>query len=147
MTKENNLKAKLLIIKTYHISSDSILYYVVGLFLNLWEYLKIFCTGAGKSKLNYTKTVALVNQYFPPDYAATGQLLDDLTKRIATKNLNFLIFTGQPSYSYDLKYASRREKDGSRLIIRTNTSRLFPRTIKGKTINSFIFSFSFIFLI
>lgn len=91
------------------------------------------------------KTIALVNQYFPPDYAATGQLLDDLTQRIATENLNFLVFTGQPSYSYDIKDAPHRERDGSRLILRSNTSRIFPRTIKGKTINSFIFSINFIF--
>ncbi len=90
------------------------------------------------------KNIALVNQYFPPDYAATGQLLDDLTKRIATKSLNFIIFTGQPSYSYDIKEAPSRERDGSRLIIRSNTSRIFPRTIKGKTINSLIFSLNFI---
>ena len=93
------------------------------------------------------KTVALVNQYFPPDYAATGQLLDDLTSRIATKNLNFIVFTSQPSYSFDVKEAPHRERDGSRLIIRSNTSRIFPRTIKGKTINSLIFSLNFIFML
>ena len=66
--------------------------------------------GKKKSRSNSTKTVALVNQYFPPDYAATGQLLDDLTRRIANKHLKFLIFTGQPSYSFDIKNATRREK-------------------------------------
>ena len=27
--------------------------------------------------------VTVVNQFFPPDYAATGQLLEDLTRRLA----------------------------------------------------------------
>lgn len=56
-----------------------------------------------------------------------------------------MIFTGQPSYSYDIQKAPTIEKDESRLIIRTNTSRIYPRTIKGKVINSLIFSFNFIF--
>ncbi len=101
-----------------------------------------------KKKKNYScernKVIALINQYFPPDYAATGQLLDDLTKRIASKEMKFIVFTSQPSYSYDIKEASYREIEKSRLIIRLTSSKIFPRTIKGKTLNSLLFSFKFI---
>ena len=31
--------------------------------------------------------LTLVSQYFPPDFAATGQLLDDLTVRLAAEGL------------------------------------------------------------
>ena len=33
--------------------------------------------------------ITLINQFFPPDYAATGQLLDQLTKLLVKKNISF----------------------------------------------------------
>ena len=53
-------------------------------------------------KLNTRKNIALITQFFPPDYAATGQLLDDLTKRTSLKyKVNFEIYTGMPSYAFE----------------------------------------------
>ena len=46
-----------------------------------------------KSKLNF------VIQYFPPDFAATGQLLNDLTKRLAKLNYKINITTSNSSYA------------------------------------------------
>ena len=56
-----------------------------------------------KNKLlinNLSKTltkVTHINQFFPPDYAATGQLLEQLTKLLIKKNILFLIIE---VYSY-----------------------------------------------
>ena len=47
------------------------------------------------------KKISLITQFFPPDYAATGQLLDELTKRISSKyQVNFEIYTGMPFYAF-----------------------------------------------
>ena len=43
--------------------------------------------------------ITLINQFFPPDYAATCQLLDQLTKLLVKKNISFLVLTGNSNYS------------------------------------------------
>ena len=83
--------------------------------------------------------VTLINQFFPPDYAATGQLLDQLTKLLIKKNIFFLILTAFPNYAFKNNYSINEKIKKNRTIIRFKN--LFKgRDIKVKTINGFLFS-------
>ena len=53
--------------------------------------------------------LTLVSQFFPPDFAATGQLLDDLTKRLSAQGLQVQVLTGMPAYAYNTSKADRIE--------------------------------------
>ncbi|MFY8148229.1 MAG: glycosyltransferase family 4 protein [Prochlorococcaceae cyanobacterium] len=80
-----------------------------------------------------------MSQFFPPDFAATGQLLDDLTRRLANRGLQVQILTGQPAYAYRREYAARTEFERNRCIRRTRVSKLWPKRIRGRAINGFLF--------
>ncbi|MEO1002577.1 MAG: glycosyltransferase family 4 protein [Cyanobacteria bacterium J06638_7] len=83
--------------------------------------------------------VTVVNQFFPPDYAATGQLLEDLTGRLAAQGLQIQVLTGMPAYAGPATEAERIEFQPNRCIRRTRTSRFWPRRIRGRAVNSLIF--------
>lgn len=93
-----------------------------------------------KSKDTATKTkVLFLTNYFPPDYAATGQLIDELTKTLSEKGLEIRVFTGQPGYAFQKAEAPRRETVEEVEIRRTRASQLWPQRIRGKAINGLIF--------
>ncbi|MCT0225929.1 glycosyltransferase family 4 protein [Synechococcus sp. CS-1328] len=80
-----------------------------------------------------------MSQFFPPDYAATGQLLEDLTARLAAEGLQIQILTGMPAYAGPATDAERIEFQPNRCIRRTRASRFWPRRIRGRAVNSLIF--------
>ncbi|MFO7630409.1 MAG: glycosyltransferase family 4 protein, partial [Prochlorococcaceae cyanobacterium] len=80
-----------------------------------------------------------VSQFFPPDFAATGQLLDDLTARLAKRNLQVQVLTGMPAYAYTSREADRISFEPNRCIRRTRVSRLWPQRIRGRAINGLLF--------
>ncbi|MFU8886755.1 MAG: glycosyltransferase family 4 protein [Cyanobacteriota bacterium] len=83
--------------------------------------------------------LTLVSQFFPPDFAATGQLLDDLTSRLAAQGLQVQVLTGMPSYAYNRAHAERIEFQPNRCIRRTHVSRFWPLRIRGRAINGILF--------
>ncbi|MFM7550533.1 MAG: glycosyltransferase family 4 protein [Cyanobacteriota bacterium] len=83
--------------------------------------------------------LTLVSQYFPPDYAATGQLLDDLTARLADRGLQVQILTGMPAYAFSGRDAERIEFRPNRCIRRTKASRFWPQRIRGRAVNGILF--------
>ena len=83
--------------------------------------------------------LTLVSQYFPPDFAATGQLLDDLTVRLAAEGLQVQVLTGMPAYAFNAHDAKRIEFEPSRCIRRTRASRFWPQRIRGRAINGILF--------
>lgn len=83
--------------------------------------------------------VTVVSQFFPPDYAATGQLLDDLTARLATRGLQIQILTGQPAYAYRQEHAPALVFEPNRCIRRTSVARLWPQQIRGRAVNGILF--------
>lgn len=83
--------------------------------------------------------LTLVSQFFPPDFAATGQLLDDLTDRLAAHGLQVQILTGKPAYAYSRRDAERIEFKPNRCIRRTEASRFWPLRIRGRAINGILF--------
>lgn len=83
--------------------------------------------------------LTLVSQFFPPDFAATGQLLDDLTARLAARGLQVQVLTGMPAYAYSRTNAERIEFQPGRCIRRTHVSRFWPQRIRGRAINGVLF--------
>jgi glycosyltransferase involved in cell wall biosynthesis len=85
--------------------------------------------------------LTLVSQFFPPDFAATGQLLDDLTARLSNQGLQVQVLTGMPAYAYSCSDAKRIEFQSNRCIRRTQVSRFWPSRIRGRAINGVLFCF------
>ena len=69
------------------------------------------------------RRITVVNQFFPPDYAATGQLLDALTARLAAGGLQVQILTGMPAYAGERQPALALEFEPNRCIRRSRASR------------------------
>ena len=50
--------------------------------------------------------LSVVTQFFPPDYAATGQLIEELVKQLGQQGVDVEVFTSQPGYAFQLSYGS-----------------------------------------
>jgi glycosyltransferase involved in cell wall biosynthesis len=92
--------------------------------------------------------ISLVNQFFPPDYAPTGQLIEELAKQLDRQGAEVEVFTGQPGYAFRAAKAPAVEKLGQVQVKRSRTSQLFPHRIRGKAINGVLFSIrAFLYLL
>ncbi len=86
------------------------------------------------------KKVTFISQFFPPDFAATGQLLDRLTIKLSYLGIKLVIFSGMPFYAFKNKRVNRYEYKNNRLILRTRFSTFFGKKFYGRGINSFLFT-------
>ncbi|MGB0564420.1 MAG: glycosyltransferase family 4 protein [Spirulinaceae cyanobacterium] len=85
--------------------------------------------------------VLILTQFYPPDYAATGQLIAELAQQLGGWGFQMSIFTGQPGYAFDRDSAPQRERQRQVEVRRSRVSRLWPRRIRGRAINSLLFCF------
>jgi glycosyltransferase involved in cell wall biosynthesis len=83
--------------------------------------------------------ITIVSQFYPPDFAATGQLLDQLTDGLVKEGFRTLVLTGMPSYAFTTLDAERLEFRNGICIRRTEASRLWPKEIKGRAVNGLAF--------
>jgi len=83
--------------------------------------------------------LTVVSQFFPPDFAATGQLLDDLTTRMAARGIQVQVLTGMPAYAYSDERADSLAFEPNRCIRRSRASRFWPRRIRGRAVNGLLF--------
>lgn len=83
--------------------------------------------------------ITFISQFFPPDFASTGQLLSDLTGRLSS-TFQIQVLTGMPSYAFKTCEAPRVEFSFNRIIRRSTSSRFFPARIRGRAINSALFT-------
>ncbi len=83
--------------------------------------------------------LSVLTQFYPPDYAPTGQLIDELAAQLARLGVDVQVFTGQPGYAFQKSSAPCRERLDKILIRRSRTSQLWPARIRGKAINGLIF--------
>ena len=58
---------------------------------------------------NQAIKLAVVTQFFPPDYAATGQLIEELVRQLGKQGVNVHVFTGQPGYAFQDQDAPCKE--------------------------------------
>jgi glycosyltransferase involved in cell wall biosynthesis len=84
----------------------------------------------------------IINQFFPPDYAATGQLIEELAHQLQAGVGSVEVFTSQPGYAFDVSnppYAPRREKHEFLSIHRSHSAQLWQNRIRGKTLAGILF--------
>ena len=92
-----------------------------------------------KSGLHGQLNLSVFTQFYPPDYAATGQLIEELVTHLGHLGIHVQVFTGQPGYAFQKNSAPPRERFDKILIWRSRISRLFPARIRGKAINGLLF--------
>jgi glycosyltransferase involved in cell wall biosynthesis len=80
----------------------------------------------------------IINQFFPPDYAATGQLIEELAHNLKSFG-RVDVFTSQPSYAFDRDDSPRLESHESLLVRRSQSARFWPQRIRGKAVAGAIF--------
>ncbi|WP_088892300.1 glycosyltransferase family 4 protein [Leptolyngbya ohadii] len=101
-----------------------------------------------RTKVRTPVKIALVNQFFPPDYAPTGQLIEELARQLDRQGAEVEVFTGQPGYAFQADKAPAFEQMGRVKVKRSRTSQLFPHRIRGKAINGVLFSIrTFLYLL
>ncbi len=84
--------------------------------------------------------LSVVTQFFPPDYAATGQLIDELVRHLGRKGLDISVFTGQPGYANKEEQAPSFEQRGSVKIHRSRITKFASKRISGALIGGLLFA-------
>lgn len=93
------------------------------------------------SKTTFAKfNLLIVTQFYPPDYAATGQLIQDLAYFLSKKGVHVNVFTGQPGYAYKQKQAPILETSHNIKVKRSRTTQFWSQRIRGKTLNGVVFT-------
>ncbi|MGB3206731.1 MAG: glycosyltransferase family 4 protein, partial [Crinalium sp.] len=83
--------------------------------------------------------LSIITQFYPPDYAATGQLIEELAVQLGKLGLLVQVFTGQPGYAFQKKSAPAREDFEQLQIRRSRSSQIWPQRISGKAVNGLLF--------
>jgi glycosyltransferase involved in cell wall biosynthesis len=81
----------------------------------------------------------LITQFYPPDFAASGQLMNELACQLANQGLAVQVFTAQPGYAFAQEQAPKQEIQEQVEVIRSNFLRGFSRRWAGRTISSLAF--------
>jgi len=87
----------------------------------------------------------IMTQFFPPDFAATGQLIEELVNQLGRKAVDVRVFTGQPGYAFAKGDAPTVEQTGNVWVKRSRMTQVFPSRIRGKAVNGLLFSVRSIF--
>jgi glycosyltransferase involved in cell wall biosynthesis len=83
--------------------------------------------------------LSIITQFYPPDYAATGQLIEELAIQLGQLGLPVQVFTGQPSYAFQKKSAPAIEHSGQVVVKRSRATRIWSKRIRGKAVNGLLF--------
>jgi glycosyltransferase involved in cell wall biosynthesis len=83
--------------------------------------------------------LSVITQFFPPDYAATGQLIEELTRQLGILGVDVEVFTGQPGYAFQTSVAPPVEKFGKVRIQRSRATQIWSKQIRGKAVNGVLF--------
>jgi glycosyltransferase involved in cell wall biosynthesis len=83
--------------------------------------------------------LTIFNQFFPPDYAATGQLIEELAHQLKGKFSDLEVFTSQPSYAFAQNDLPRWEHHTNIRIRRSKSTTIGYARIRGKALSGVIF--------
>lgn len=92
-----------------------------------------------------TRKIWVVSQFYPPDFAATGQLLEQLVNGLLKKGLIINVLTSMPSYAFSSKTALLKEKKINLEIKRTRNFNFFQKNFIWKIFNGLLFCAKSIF--
>lgn len=84
--------------------------------------------------------LSIITEFFPPDYAATGQLIEELVRQLAQQGVNIEVFTCQPGYAYGTPKAPVLEQLDHIRIQRSRTAQFWSGRLRGKAVNGVIFT-------
>mgnify|MGYP000184927835 CR=1 FL=1 len=88
------------------------------------------------------RKISIITQFYPPDYAATGQLIEELAQQLSQQDIAIQILTGQPAYGKKKQQLAPREETKNKIhVLRSRTSRLWPLFLRGRAINGLLFCF------
>lgn len=105
-----------------------------------WETLRLPKeVGGNTSGLKHSLKLSIVTQFYPPDYAATGQLIEELATHLGYQGMQVYVFTGQPGYAFRKSTAPQIEHADQILVQRSRTARIWPQRIRGKVVNGLLF--------
>lgn len=85
-------------------------------------------------------TLSVITEFFPPDYAATGQLIEELVKQLEKQGIRIRVFTGQPGYAFTIAQAPALEQLGNVRVQRSRSTQILSDRIRGKAINGILFT-------
>jgi glycosyltransferase involved in cell wall biosynthesis len=86
-----------------------------------------------------TVQLTIINQFFPPDYAATGQLIEELAHQLKDKFRSVEVFSSQPSYAFKTNDLPRWEHHQDISIRRSKSASAGYGRIRGKAISGVVF--------
>lgn len=93
-----------------------------------------------KRAANEPMRLLVITQFFPPDYAPTGQLIDELTQQLSKQNIAIRVFSGQPGYAFESGQKVTPQEWRSQVRVkRSRTTQMWPQRIRGKMINGLLF--------
>ncbi len=97
-------------------------------------------TAAHNNWYHQLVNVAIITEFFPPDYAATGQLIEELVKQLDKQGVRIEVFTGQPGYAFRKSKAPALEQLGQIRVQRSRSTQMWSHRIRGKAINGILFT-------
>lgn len=89
---------------------------------------------------NNLMNVSVITEFFPPDYAATGQLIEELVKELEKQGVTIRVFTGQPGYAFTTSEAPASEQIGDILVRRSRSTQIWSGRIRGKAVGGVLFT-------
>jgi glycosyltransferase involved in cell wall biosynthesis len=116
--------------------------------LNEWINIKLFQSAASgletknqhSVKTQQSIKLSVITQFFPPDYAATGQLIEELVRHLEQLGIDIEVFTSQPGYAFGTHNAPGVEQAGRVRIQRSRTAQMWPGRIRGKAVNGVLYT-------
>ncbi|MDZ8188224.1 MAG: glycosyltransferase family 4 protein [Nostoc sp. ChiSLP02] len=85
--------------------------------------------------------LSVITQFFPPDYAPTGQLIEELVRQLGQQGVEIEVFTSQPGYAFNSDIdALAVERIGTIRVQRSRTAHLWPGRIRGKAVNGVLYT-------
>lgn len=85
--------------------------------------------------------LSVITQFFPPDYAPTGQLIEELVQNLGREGIDIEVFTSQPGYAFSSDTAPIVEQIENIRIQRSRTAQLWTGRIRGKAVNGVLYTF------
>lgn len=89
---------------------------------------------------NNLMNISIITEFFPPDYAATGQLIEELVKELENQGVAIRVFTGQPGYAFTTSEAPASEQIGNILVRRSRSTQIWSGRIRGKAVGGVLFT-------
>jgi glycosyltransferase involved in cell wall biosynthesis len=90
-------------------------------------------------KKHVKTSISIITQFYPPDYAATGQFVYDLAGGLAEEGFEVSVFTGMPGYAFNQTDVKHEEIDNGVFVRRTGSIHLMSKRIRNKIFGSVLF--------